>query len=112
VITLLTVLGPDANSLEIQLAKLRLERLIGGSREGFRIRILSQPNEFEAIRDHADASDLLVVHAPVANVLEQRLFGSIPQRLAKESSRTVIMVKAHDPIQSKLGRLLGLGGSF
>jgi nucleotide-binding universal stress UspA family protein len=112
VITLLTVLGPDANSREIQLAKLRLERLIGGSGEGFRIRILSQPNEFEAIRDQADASDLLVVHAPAANVLEQRLFGSIPQRLAKECSRTVIMVKAHDPFQSRLRRFFGLGGSF
>jgi hypothetical protein len=38
--------------------------------------------------------------------LEQRLFGSIPERLARECPKTVIMVKRYQPVRSWLARWL------
>ena len=47
-----------------------------------------------------------MVSAPREGLLEQRLFGSIPERLARECPKTVIMVKRYQPVKSRLARWL------
>ncbi len=48
--------------------------------------------------------DQIVIGAPEEGVLEQVLFGSIPQHVAEKASATVIMVKHHHPVKYSLKR--------
>lgn len=107
-ITILTVLKPDANGREFQQTQTNLEKLIRESCDNAQIKIFSRDDEFSAILKESNASDLVIVHAPAAGLLEQRLFGTIPQRLAKECLQTVIMVKSHNPVQSWIRHWLGI----
>jgi len=107
-ITILTVLGADASDREIQSTKGRLERLAQDIQGEFKIKVILGEDEFSAIMQESNASDLVIVHAPTSGLLEQRLFGSIPQRLARDCQQTVIMVKSHNPVGSWLLRWLGI----
>ncbi len=107
-ITILTVLKPDANGLEFQRTQIHLEKLAQNYCSGAQIRIISGSDEYSVILREANASDLVIVHAPAAGLLEQRLFGSIPQRLARECRQTVIMVKSQHPVQSWIMQWLGI----
>jgi amino acid transporter/nucleotide-binding universal stress UspA family protein len=107
-ITILTVLKPNASAREFEQTQIRLEKLVQEYCVNARIRIISEEDEFSAIMKESNASDLIIVHAPSAGLLEQRLFGNIPQRLAKECRQTVIMVKSHRPVQSWIRHWLGI----
>ncbi len=107
-VTILTVLKSDANGRETHQAHTRLERLAQGYQGQIELKVVVRNDEFAAIMEEANASDLVIVHAPAAGLLEQRLFGSIPQRLAKECDQTVIMVKSHNPMQTNIMRWLGI----
>ena len=50
--------------------------------------------------------DQIVIGASEERLLEQSLFGSIPQRVAEEATTTVIMVKRHDMVKFGLRRWL------
>lgn len=54
-------------------------------------------------------SGQLVIGAPEEGVLEQTLFGSIPQRAAEKASITVVMVKQHHPVKYGLKRWFNRG---
>jgi hypothetical protein len=56
--------------------------------------------------DEAQQHSLVMVNAPREGLLEQRLFGSIPEQLARECPKTVIMVKRYRPVKSWLARWL------
>ena len=107
-VTILTVLKPDANGRETHQAQTRLEKLVQNYQGQIEIKVVLKNDEYAAIMEEANASDLVIVHAPAAGLLEQRLFGSIPQRLAKECDQTVIMVKGHNPMQTSIMRWLGI----
>jgi hypothetical protein len=50
--------------------------------------------------------DLGLFSASEERLLDQSLFGSIPQRVAEEALSTVLMVKSHDPVKFGLRRWL------
>jgi amino acid transporter/nucleotide-binding universal stress UspA family protein len=60
----------------------------------------------EGILREAANFDQIIVGASEERLLEQSLFGSIPQRVAEEALATVIMVKRHDPVRFGLRRWL------
>ncbi|MFL7812484.1 MAG: amino acid permease [Anaerolineales bacterium] len=107
-ITVLTVLAPNASERDFQSARSRLDRLLLDYPADYQIKVIPGEDEFTAIKDESDQHDLLIVHAPAAGLLEQRLFGTIPQRLARECQQTVIMVKSHNPVGTWLMRWLGI----
>ena len=55
--------------------------------------------------------DQIIIGASEEGLLEQSLFGSIPQRIAEEALTTVIMVKRHDLVKFSLRRWLRWHGS-
>lgn len=56
------------------------------------------------ILDQAQGFDQIVIGASEEGLLEQSLFGSIPERIADEAQATVLMVKRHDPVKFGLRR--------
>lgn len=63
-------------------------------------------NVVEGILQEAADFDQIIIGASEERLLEQSLFGSIPQRVAEEALATVIMVKRHDPVRFGLRRWL------
>jgi len=61
----------------------------------------------EGILQASEKFDQIVIGASAEGLLEQSLFGSIPQRVAEESLKTVIMAKRFDPVKFGLRRWLG-----
>ena len=53
--------------------------------------------------------DAVVVGAAGGSIYPLILFGSIPEAIAKRSSRTVILVKHHHPVKALVGQVLGEG---
>jgi len=76
--------------------------------EGWPIEIRIEPAQdvVEDILRVAADFDQIVIGASEERLLEQSLFGSIPQRVAEESGVTVIMVKRHDMVKFGLRRWL------
>ena len=110
-ISLLQVVSPEMGDFGRFRAASKLRRLADENNVKAWVQILPAEDEYQAILDEAEAHDLVIVHAPSEGLLEQRLFGSIPQRLARDCSKTVIMVKRHNPLQSRLRRFLGINGN-
>jgi nucleotide-binding universal stress UspA family protein len=61
----------------------------------------------QAIIEQARAYDALVIGATRDSYSRQVLFGSIPEKVAKEAEHSVIVVKAHDPLRAFVGRVVG-----
>ncbi len=76
--------------------------------EGWPIEIRVEPAQdiVEDILRVAADFDQIVIGASEERLLEQSLFGSIPQRVAEEALTTVIMVKRHDMVKFGLRRWL------
>jgi nucleotide-binding universal stress UspA family protein len=58
------------------------------------------------ILDEAADFDQIIIGASEERLLEQTLFGSIPQRVAEEALTTVVMVKQHDLVKFGVRRWL------
>ncbi len=66
----------------------------------------------EEILEHSEGFDEIVIGASEERPLEQRLFGSVPQRIAENTQVNVIMVKRHIPLKhGLLGRLFKIRGN-
>ncbi len=70
------------------------------------LRIVPADGVVEGILREATNFDQIIIGASEEGLLEQSLFGSIPQRVAEEALTTVIMVKRHDPVRFGLRRWL------
>ncbi len=105
-ITLLTVVSPAEGKTGLVRARAVLEKLVREEDVAVHIKVTSHANEFQAIMDEAQRHSLVMVNAPREGLLEQRLFGSIPEQLARECPKTVIMVKRYRPVKSWLARWL------
>ncbi len=109
VITLFSVVSPDTGEEGLVHARERLRGLAEAQGVAAEIKVVAHPDAFQAIMDEAQRHNLVMVNAPRERLLEQRLFGSIPERLARECPKTVIMVKRYQPVRSRLARWLGIG---
>jgi len=110
-ITLLQVVPPETGDFGRYRAASRLRRLAEEHDVKAWVQILPAEDEYQCILEEAEEHDLVIVHAPSEGLLEQRLFGSIPQKLARECSKTIIMVKRHSAFQSRVRRFLGINGN-
>ena len=108
-ITLFTVVSPDKGDRGLKDARARLEALAGAQQVSARIKVVAEADVINAILHEAEDHNLVVVNAPREGILEQRLFGSIPERLARDCPKTVIMVKSYQPVRSRLARWFGVG---
>ena len=70
------------------------------------LRVVKADDVVEGILEAADGFDQIVIGASNERLLEQSLFGSIPQKVAEEAEATVVMVKRHDPVRFRLRRWL------
>jgi amino acid transporter/nucleotide-binding universal stress UspA family protein len=106
IITLFTVVSPDSGKQGLAQGRARLENLINAQGLTAEIKVVAHADVFEAIMEESQQHNLVMVNAPRERLLEQRLFGSIPERLARECPKTVIMVKSYQPVRSWLARWL------
>jgi amino acid transporter/nucleotide-binding universal stress UspA family protein len=106
VITLFTVVSPQSGQEGLTQGQRMLRNLAGAQRLGTEIKAVAHSDVFQAIMAEAQQHNLVIVNAPREGLLEQRLFGSIPERLARECPKTVIMVKRYLPVKSWLIRWL------
>jgi amino acid transporter/nucleotide-binding universal stress UspA family protein len=103
-ITLFSVVKPERGSEGLKQARSRLKALAQAQKIETEIKVVACEDIFQAIMDEAHDHNLVMVNAPRERLLEQRLFGSIPERLARECPKTVIMVKRYRPVRSRLQR--------
>ena len=68
------------------------------------VRLARADSVVEGILNEAEDFDQIIIGASEEGLLEQSLFGSIPQRVAEEAMCTVIMVKSHDMVRYGLRR--------
>jgi amino acid transporter/nucleotide-binding universal stress UspA family protein len=106
IITLFTVVSPDSGKQGLAQGRARLENLINSQGLAAEIKVVAHADVFEAIMEESQQHNLVMVNAPRERLLEQRLFGSIPERLARECPKTVIMVKSYQPVRSWVARWL------
>ena len=71
------------------------------------LRLIQAEDIVQGILTEAAQFDQIIIGASKEGLLEQSLFGSIPQRVAEEATSTVIMVKSHDLVKFGLRNWLG-----
>ena len=106
-ITLFNVVSPESGKEGLTLGHMLLKSLADAQGIEAEIKVVAHEDAFQAIMEEAQDHNLVIVNAPRERLLEQRLFGSIPDRLARECPKTVMMVKRHMPVKSRLARWLG-----
>jgi amino acid transporter/nucleotide-binding universal stress UspA family protein len=105
-ITLFSVVPPERGEPGLAQRRDLLRSLVDAQGIEAQLKVVAHPDVFQAIMDEAQQHNLVMVNAPREGLLEQRLFGSIPERLARECPKTVIMVKRYQPVKSRLARWL------
>jgi nucleotide-binding universal stress UspA family protein len=69
-------------------------------------KVISAPTILEGILQEAEKSNLVVLGATEEGFFEQLLFGALPERVARECSKTVMIVKRYQgPVKSWIHRL-------
>ncbi|MFB6267184.1 MAG: amino acid permease [Halodesulfurarchaeum sp.] len=106
-VTLVHVVGPDAGASRRQEAA----ELLQETRRGFgdldvETEVLSGQDVVETVVEETGAHDLVVLGATREGLLQELLFGAIPEGIATRSRTTVIMAKRHLGITSRLRRWL------
>jgi amino acid transporter/nucleotide-binding universal stress UspA family protein len=105
-VTLFMAVPPAEGQTGIARGRATLQELAREAELDAEIAVTPHADPFQAIMDKARGHNLVMVNAPREGLLEQRLFGSIPERLARECPKTVIMVKRYQPVKSWLTRWL------
>ncbi len=68
--------------------------------------IISHHSITEAIIEKAKNYDAVVIGATGYSLYKQILFGSIPETIARHTTRTVILVKHHQPARALVSRVM------
>lgn len=107
-LTLLSVIRPDdppeRKSSEEERLKKEIEALEGAAT--VESKIVTHRSVTEAIRNEAQAYDALVLGAAGESYTSQILFGSVPEDLAREAKKPVIVVKRYHGVKALVGRLM------
>ena len=90
-----------ANSDDVAREQRRLTLLADLDVEGWplELRIVPTDDIVQGILNEANGFEQIIIGASEERMLEQSLFGSIPQRVAEEALTTVVMVKRFDPVK-------------
>jgi amino acid transporter/nucleotide-binding universal stress UspA family protein len=107
VITLLYVMPEDTNSGTTARRYELLRSLATGFDYPLEASVVTAPDVVTGILREAEKHNLVIMGATEERLFEQRLFGSISERVAHECTKTVIVVKRYrGPVRSWLRRLL------
>jgi len=106
-ITLLHILREEADEIAEAQAQRLLKRIAERYDHPLACRIIRMRDVVTGILQEAEHHNLVMVGATAEGLFEQRLFGSIPEAVARECAKTVIMTKRYWPLKSRLRRLLG-----
>ena len=110
VITLFYVLPREADPVAEAFVKRRLDDIVRQHDYPLEWKVARASDVVTGILREAEEHNLVMVGASAERLFEQRLFGSIPETIARECTKTVIMTKRYWPLKSRLSRLLeGLG---
>ncbi len=96
--------GTDAKALEER--RLTLMKELDLAHLPIKLKIKPVGDVVQGIVNESAHFDQVIVGASEEGLLEQSLFGSIPQKVAKEAPTTVIMVKQYNPVKFSLRRWL------
>jgi hypothetical protein len=89
-----------------QIADCNLQFAIGSHYDvPMKERVVCAPDVVTGILHEAENCNLLMIGTTGERLFEQRLFGSIPERVARETTKTVIMTKRYWRLKSLLGRM-------
>jgi amino acid transporter/nucleotide-binding universal stress UspA family protein len=111
-ITLLYVTPEDENSGAMARGYELLRSLAAGVDYPLEALVVTAPDVVTGILREAEEHNLVVMGATEERLFDQRLFGSISQRVASACGKTVIMVKRYQgPVRSWLRRLLFTGSA-
>ena len=89
------------NNLAASLKRLRSKENIRLSDE-----LVRSENVVEGIIDAAESYDAIMIGAAGQSLYPQLLFGSIPETIAKRSTKTVIMVKHYNPVRALYSKVM------
>jgi len=90
----------------IELGERILEKAVAPFDYPIEPRVISAPTILEGILQEAEKSNLVVLGATEEGFFEQLLFGALPERVARECSKTVMIVKRYQgPVKSWIHRL-------
>jgi amino acid transporter/nucleotide-binding universal stress UspA family protein len=106
-ITLLHVLPEDADEIAIAWAKRLLLDIAKRYDYPLAQKVVRAPDPASGILRETEECNLLMIGAAGERLSEQRLFGSIPGRVARESTKTVIMTKRYWRLKSFVSRITG-----
>ena len=106
-ITLMHIIRKEADRGNAQRKMEVLLRLLGEKADRGSVKIIGPGEVDDLIVQESDNHDLVIIGATRESGLQQLVFGSTPEQIAKRCSKTVIMVKAYTGIQSRLRRLIG-----
>ena len=110
-LTLCNVLAASAGEAEIAKSKARLveasQRLPTIDKLNINQKIIYDDSISEGIIKAASDYDAIMVGAAGKSVYPQILFGSIPESIARNIDKTVIVVKHYHPVKALLGRVVG-----
>lgn len=108
-IDVVRVIDPDATDEERNNAEERLESTIETFNDDIDIEhhLLEGSDIVDTIVDRSAGSDLTIIGATREGLLEQFVFGTIPEEVGRRTENTVIMAKRHLGITSRITRLFG-----
>jgi amino acid transporter/nucleotide-binding universal stress UspA family protein len=106
-ITLLHILPEDADDIAMAWAKRLLFDISRRYDYPLAQKVVRAPDPVSGILRETEECNLLMVGATGERLSEQRLFGSIPERVARESTKTVIMTKRYWRLKSFVTRITG-----
>jgi len=112
IITLMTIMLEGAPPDSAARGNEMLESMAAGFDYPLEKVVITASDVVAGILGEAEKHTLVLIGATAEGLFEQRLFGSIPQRVSRECDKTVIMVKRYQgPVRSWLKRALLLPGS-
>jgi amino acid transporter/nucleotide-binding universal stress UspA family protein len=108
-IKLLHVLSEGADEVAMSWGRRLLADVANRHDYALEKRVVCAPDPVTGILRETEECNLLMIGATGEQLFEQRLFGSIPERVARESTKTVIMTKRYWGLKSFLSRVLAIG---
>jgi amino acid transporter/nucleotide-binding universal stress UspA family protein len=108
-VTLLHVLPEDADEASAAAAARMLAETADRHEYPLEKRVVRAPDPVSGILREAETCSVLMLGASGERLFEQRLFGSIPEQVARETTKTVVMAKRHQRLKSLFGRVTCTG---
>ncbi|MDH3531260.1 MAG: universal stress protein, partial [Acidobacteriota bacterium] len=109
-LTVCSVSAPDATEDSLKsfnkILNDTVSRVSRNSQLEVRSKVIRHQSVTEGILEEAEKYDAVVVGAAGQGLYAQIMFGSIPEIIAKESEKPVILVKHYHPVKALLARVM------